>query len=43
MASCEKEILTRALNETKTKTEAAKKLNMSRQAFNYKLGKYNLK
>lgn len=43
VASYEKDIIVHALSTSKTKSEAAKKLNMSRQAFNSKLDRFNLK
>lgn len=41
--SYERGLLLNALNVSKNKSEAAKMLNMTRQAFNYKLDKLNLK
>ncbi|XER05954.1 Arginine utilization regulatory protein RocR [Sporomusa rhizae] len=43
VASYEKSLLTHALATSRNKAEAAKKLHMSRQAFNNKLNRFNLK
>jgi len=43
VASYEKRLLMNALTTSRNKTEAAKKLRMSRQAFNNKLNRFNLK
>ena len=43
MEDYEKEIITKAIEETETIAEASRKLNISKQDLNYKMKKYGLR